>query len=366
MENPDEVSDLFLAGGKIAAAGRGLEPNLPGLQILDGDGMTAIPGYIDQHVHITGGGGEDGFASRVPEIRLSDCIRGGVTTLVGLLGTDSVTRSVGNLVAKTKALRSEGLTAYCLTGAYDYPSPTLTGSVKRDIVFIDEIIGVKIAISDHRSSNLCKQDLIRLASEVRVAGMIAKKPGIVHLHVGNGKKGLGLLFDILETEDIPIQTFRPTHVGRVFDDAVRFAKMGGYIDFTACEEAKESAQMMIRAFEQVPLDRITLSTDSNGSIPKWNAKKEVIGMGAGQITSLHQAVKSLVKDFGVPLSKAIRPSTVTVAEALGLSGRKGLLATGYDADVLLLNDQLDIDTVVAGGRLMMGGGRILKKGAFEQ
>lgn len=366
LDNPNQVEDVFIAGGKIQAIGRELEPMLPNLEVLDGDGKTAIPGYIDQHVHVTGGGGEDGFSSRVPEIQLSDCIRGGVTTLVGLLGTDSITRSVENLVAKTKALRCEGLTAYCLTGAYDCPSPTLTGSVEKDIVYIDEVIGVKIAISDHRSSNMSKQDLVRLASQARRAGILSRKPGVVHLHVGGGKSRLNLLFDILETEDIPIQTFRPTHVGRIFDDAVRFAKLGGYIDFTAEEDEKKSARILVKAFEQAPVDRITLSTDSNGSIPKWNDKKELVGMGVGQITTLHQTVKSLVKNCGVPLSQAILPSTETVAKALGLASRKGSLAVGYDADLILLDDQLNMDTVLAGGVVMMNGGTVLKKGTFEK
>ncbi|MBE6829497.1 MAG: beta-aspartyl-peptidase [Ruminococcaceae bacterium] len=366
LNHPNEVADVFIAGGKIQAIGRKLEPALTNLEVLDGDGKTAIPGYIDQHVHITGGGGEDGFSSRVPEIQLSDCIRGGVTTLVGLLGTDSITRSVENVVAKTKALRSEGLTAYCLTGAYEYPSPTLTGSVKKDIAYIEEVIGVKIAISDHRSSNLCKQDLIRLASEARLGGLLSRKPGLVHIHVGTGKRKLGLLFDILETEDIPIQIFRPTHVGRVFDDAVRFANLGGYIDFTAEEESRKSAQMIVKAFEQAPAERITLSTDSNGSMPKWNENKEIIGMGVGQITTLHRTVKSLVQDCGVPLSRAILPGTATVAKALGLADRKGRLAQGYDADLILLDDRLNIDTVMAGGAVMMRSGGLIKKGIFEK
>ena len=365
-EKTKEVSDVFIAGGKIQAVGRRLEPALPGLKILEGDGRTAVPGYIDQHVHVLGGGGENGFASRVPEIQLSDCIRGGVTTVVGLLGTDSVTRSVENLVAKTKALKSEGLTAYCLTGAYEYPSPTLTGSVKKDIVFVGEIIGVKIAIADHRSSNMSERDLIRLASEARLGGILSGKPGIVHLHVGSGKRGLGLLFDILKTEDIPIATFRPTHVGRVFDDAVRFAKLGGYIDFTAEEDGTESARMLKEAFDRAPAGRVTLSTDSNGSIPKWNEAGELTGMGVGQIASMHRTIRSLVLEYGVPLSQAIRPVTATVAAALGLARRKGRLAPGYDADLNLLDDRLDLSAVVAGGTVMMDRGRILKKGMFEQ
>lgn len=366
LEHPEKVTDLFAAGGRIQAMEHKLDPALPGLTVIDGGGRTAVPAYMDQHVHILGGGGESGFASRVPEIQLSECVRGGVATVVGLLGTDSITRSVENLVAKTKALKSEGLTAFCLTGAYEYPSPTLTGSVKKDIAFLDEVIGVKIAIADHRSSNLSKHDLVRLASEARLGGLLSGKPGIVHLHVGSGKRGLGLLFDILETEDIPIRVFRPTHVGRVFEDAVRFAGMGGYIDFTADEDGTQTARMLTRAFERAPADRITLSTDSNGSMPRWNEKKELVGMGVGHISSMHRTVRALVRECGVPLALALRPCTVTVAEALGLSGRKGKLAVGYDADLNLLDDGLNLSTVIAGGKVMMDGGRVLQKGMFEQ
>ena len=92
-----------------------------GCRVLDAAGRRVIPGLIDQHVHITGGGGESGFTSRVPELRFSDSVKAGVTTLVGLLGTDSRTRNVQNLLAKTKALNEEGITAYCLTGAYEIP-----------------------------------------------------------------------------------------------------------------------------------------------------------------------------------------------------------------------------------------------------
>src|SRR5690606_3180786 len=102
-----------------------------------------VPGLIDNHVHITGGGGEGSFKTRVPEITLSKLIEAGITTVVGLLGTDATTRSVENLVAKAKALKEEGVSVYVHTGSYEFPSVTLTGQIKKDIVFIEEIIGAK-------------------------------------------------------------------------------------------------------------------------------------------------------------------------------------------------------------------------------
>ena len=361
-----EPADVLTVNGQIAQIGRKLENPFPHAEVIDGDGASAIPGYIDQHVHVTGGGGEGGFKYQVPGIRVSDIVSAGVTTLVGLLGTDGTTRSVENLVAKVKGLKEEGLTAYCLTGAYEYPSPTITGSVKKDIAFIDEVIGVKIAISDHRCSNLSKRDLIRLASEARLGGVLANKPGIVHMHIGRGKKKLDDVFDILKTEDIPIQVFRPTHVGGIFDDAIRFANLGGYIDFTADPEGKKTAGQLVKAFSLAPKENITLSTDSNGSFPKWNEKKELIGMSAGKITNLHQVIRCLVQDYQIPLAEAIRVSTENVAKALKLYPRKGVLREGSDADLLLLDSDCRIDTVVAKGAVMMKNKKVLKKGVFEE
>jgi len=361
----EDVFDILIAGNKIAEIGKDINYNGKNVTCINGNGKVVIPGYIDQHVHVTGGGGEGGYRNRVPELMLSDCIKGGVTTLVGLLGTDATTRSVENLVAKTKELKEGGLTAYCLTGAYEYPSPTLTGSVKRDIVFIEEVIGVKLAISDHRCSNISREDLIRLASEARLGGVLSGKPGIVHLHVGAGKKCLDMVIDIVEHEDIPISVFRPTHLGPKLEAALRFADLGGYIDFTTGINIKNTAKIVAKALKRAPEGSVTLSTDSNGSMPKWNDKREVIGMGVGEITTLHETVLSMVQDQGIALSEAIKVCTEYVAKALSLYPRKGTIAEGSDADLLLLDESLQIDTVLAGGQIMMRDKEVLKKGVFE-
>lgn len=359
------VIDILIAGNKIAEIGKDINYDRKNVTCINGSGKVVIPGYIDQHVHVTGGGGEGGYRNRVPELMLSRCIKGGVTTLVGLLGTDATTRSVENLVAKTKELKEGGLTAYCLTGAYEYPSPTLTGSVKRDIVFVEEVIGVKIAISDHRCSNMSREDLIRLASEARLGGVLSGKPGIVHLHVGAGKGCLDMIMDIVNNEDIPISVFRPTHLGPKLEAALRFADLGGYIDFTTGTDIKNTARIVTEALKRAPAGSVTLSTDSNGSMPKWNDKREVIGIGVGEITTLHETVLSMVQDQGVTLSDAIKVCTENVAKALSLYPCKGKIAEGSDADLLLLDERLQIDTVLAGGQIMMQDKEVLRKGVFE-
>lgn len=354
-----KASEMLIADKRIAAVADTIPCTYDGLEVIDGKGMRAIPGYIDQHVHITGGGGEGGFSNQVPPLKFSAPVKAGITTIVGLLGTDGTTRSVESLVAKAKAFREQGLTCYCLTGAYQYPSPNVTGSVRRDIVLLEECIGVKIAICDHRSATITRDELIRLASDAHQAGVLSGKPGIVHLHTGSGKDQLNIIFEALEHSEVPIATFRPTHVAGKIDQAIKFANMGGFIDITCDPDNMEKRCALIhRAMKECPVGSVTLSTDGNGSLPVWNAKNEMIGIGAGKVTALHDTIKGLVNYEKMPLEEAIVIATANPAKALGLEGKKGCLTPGADADILLVDDQLNIDTTIALGRLLLQEGKM--------
>lgn len=360
---PVGVVDILMAGGKIIAIGPRLTPGIDGITEIDGSGRTALPGFIDQHVHITGGGGEGGFATRTPEFQLSTAVKAGVTTLCGLLGTDSFTRGAKSVVAKTKELKAGGLTCYCLTGAYQYPSVTVTGSVADDIVYIDEVIGCKLAISDHRCSHPTVQEILRLVSDIRMASLIAKKPSVLHIHVGAGKRGIEDIFEILRTTDIPIAHFRPTHMEGHADQAETFMEMGGYADITA---NPDKAEDFYKLAQKAPKGRLTLSSDAGGSIPKWNEKREIIGIGVGGMDTLYTVVRLMTEQYGMPMEQALSYITTNVANALNLAPHKGTVQPGSDADLVLVDSNKEIDSVFAGGQAMMLEKKDIKKGIFEQ
>lgn len=362
--------DLLLAGGKIVLIEDHIENFSDKIKEIDGKGKILVPGFIDNHLHLTGGGGEASFKTRVPELPLSKLIEAGVTTAIGLLGTDGYTRSIENLLAKAKALKEEGINCYIHTGSYGLPSTSLTGSIDRDIIFIEEVLGVKIALSDHRSSHLSKEELARLASQARVAGMLSGKPGIVVIHMGDGKRGLSPIFEILEETDIPIRTFRPTHISRnkkLLDQALDFAQMGGLIDITCGRKGElATARVLEKAKERnIPWTNITLSSDGYGSYSDYDDKGRLTKIGAASVEIIYQEFRDLVLNQGFDLEEILQLVTSNVAKALDLYPDKGCVQVGSSADLLILDKDLKLETVLAKGKILMEEGRLLVKGTYE-
>lgn len=369
------IKDVLIVGDKICRVADKIEgyEGLAEAEIFDLAGKLLVPGYIDLHVHITGGGGEQGPASRVPESYLTAFTANGITTVVGLLGTDGITRSLENLVAKARALTEEGITAYCLTSYYAYPPVTMTGSVEKDIAMITPMIGVKVAVSDHRSSNPTGEDLIALGVQARRAGLISNTPGLVTLHMGSGKGKLDPLFYALDNSDLPVKNFLPTHMLRtdeLIDEGVKLIQRGGYMDCTAGSDDKDvevNAEKLYALLHRngVSADHVSLSSDAFGSQPKFDANGECIGLTYASPKYLHKTIQSLVRR-GLPLTEALKLLTSTPAALLAKEGCKGCICNGADADMLVLDHELNICSVFAKGKTAVLDGEIILKGRFEE
>jgi len=373
---PMGIGHLLLGGGKVLYVGRQLPAVDASLlaETMDLEGAPLIPGLIDCHVHVTGGGGEDGFSTQAPPVPLSQFTRHGVTSVVGLLGTDDETRSTANLLARVRALREEGLSAWCWTGGYHVPPTTLTGSVRRDIVNIDCIIGLgELAISDHRSSQPSLDELARLASEVHVAGLISRKAGVLHLHLGDGSRGLELVRRLLDETELPPRVFHPTHVNRtkeLFEEACALSRENVVVDVTAFpvaegENAWSAADAWSRFHEQAcPAENLTISSDGGGCLPVFDQNGRMVKMDFASSAGLPETLRELV-GRGYSLDQVLPSMTINVARLLRLEN-KGRIEAGADADFVCLGDALDVRHVMAGGQWMVQDQVPLVHGLFEE
>lgn len=373
---PRGLQHVLVAGGTVVWMGDAA-PDLPallGVEVHDFAGQRAIPGLIDCHAHLTGGGGEAGPVSRVPPLGMSDFTRAGITTVVGVLGTDDITRHPRDLLATARGLTEAGISAFCLTGGYHLPPATVTGSVSGDIVHIDRMLGVgEVAVSDHRSSQPSLDELLRVGSEAHTGGLLSGKAGILHLHLGDGSRGLSLVREAIETSEIPARVFNPTHVNRrraLFDEAIDLARLGSTIDLTAFPVAEEddawsAPAALDRYLDQgLPAGRITVSSDAGGSLPTFDADGRTTGMDVGRPGALTQVLRD-VMCAGRPLETVLPAFTTNVARLLRLP-RKGCVAVGADADLVVLDDAGAVTDVMAGGRWHVRGSTVIRRGHFEE
>lgn len=373
------VKDVVISSNKIEGIYDDLNipENFINIEVINGEGKLLFPGFIDNHVHINGAGGEGGFNMRTPEIKLSDITKAGITTVVGCIGTDGVCRDMASLIAKAKALEEEGITTYCYTGSYEIPVKTLTGSIKKDIMLIDKIIGVgEIAISDTRSSQATYDELIQAIAQSRVGGLLSGKSGIVNIHLGDGTRKLGYLFRLADETEIPITQILPTHINRngdLFKSGEEYINKGGYIDFTTSTPVELLAPGELRASEALSIliknnsniKNVTFSSDGNGSMPTFDEKGRLIKVGICSVASLYEEVKECINTYNIPIDDAIKVITSNVAKVLKLKN-KGSIESGKDADLVLVNeDNLEIDIVIAMGKVMVKNGDAIVKGTFE-
>lgn len=364
------VCDVLVVNRQIAAVGKDLTVSMPGLETLDAKGLILTPGFIDQHVHVTGGGGEGGPKTRTPELVLSELIACGTTSVVAVSGTDGTSRSMPNLLAKVRGLQAEGVSAWMYTSNYAYPPTTLTDCVRDDLFFIPEVVGVKLAMGDHRSSFPTEEEVMRLLTQIRVGAMVAGKLGVLHIHLGNIVGPFDMFLDIVK-KGFPIQHIRPTHCARdlkVFEGAIKFGLAGGYVDITtggSCAVGTPANGVFEALKAGVAPDHLTMSSDGHGSVPRFNEKGEMVGLGVGGVSSNLRDFKRLIGDMGVEMTTALPLLTRNVAKALQLEG-KGEIAEGKCADINLFDQNMELVHVFAKGQQMMRNKEIIVKGTFEE
>lgn len=364
------TNDILLCGNKIAMIGPKIDLTGVEMDVFDAEGKMVTPGFIDRHVHVIGGGGQQGFASLAPEVTVSELISCGTTTVIGLLGTDGFVKDLPSLYAKVKGLSQEGLSAYMLTGYYGIPTPTLTHSVAEDLIYIDKVIGCKLAMSDDRSSFPTELEILRLINQVRLGGFTSGKGGFLHIHLGNLPSGISLLIDIAKKYPTLIKYLSPTHMIRtelLFQQAIEFAKMGGNVDFsTGGTRFQLPHQCVVEAIAKgVDLNRISFSSDGHGGVRRINPVTGEDTYRPAPLDLNFKEMRTLVKECDMPLEQALKLITENPAHHMYLH-QKGEIAIGKDADLCMLDQQLNLTDVILNGEVAMQNQTIIKKGRYEK
>ncbi len=369
------TADLLILDERIVAVGLALP-----VPVGIGEGMTVdardrivLPGLIDGHLHVMGASGMNGPASRTTDLQVERIVGVGVTTVVSPLGADSLSRTIPALLARAAALTAEGISAFCYTGGWHWPIPTLTGDPQADLAFVDRVVGIKVALSEALAPVYALDDLCRLAHAAYTGGRLAGKRAVLHAHIGDRPEGLAPLWDVHRRTGVPLDLLVATHVNRnpaLWRQAQDYARAGGSIDLTGMQRPEYGHPHAIRPAQGirdalaagVPPGRITLSTDSGAAYPRLDAGGQALGQYMAGPDSILETLRELVGE-GLSWGQAVPFATRNVADLLGLP-HKGRIAPGCDADLLLLSPAGELDRVYARGRLMVEQGKPLVQGPF--
>jgi beta-aspartyl-dipeptidase (metallo-type) len=352
------VHDVLVAGDRVVAMDRRLDTGGLDVTQLDLEGRRLLPGLIDGHLHIVGGGGNEGYGTRIPELWTGELLAAGITTVVAPPGLDMVTKSLEGLLAKAYALHEDGITALLMTGGFQRPFPTLTGSVARDLFLVDRIVGVKIALGEHRATRFRDHELSELAGQLEWLSGATGKACVLHSHLGEAGDPAAQLLRLMGEGRLAPQRFQATHLNHSPDAmaaAPEISDRGGTVDVNPILDPAfghphaTPAAVAVRQFLDAGLDptRITMTSDGNASVPirrpdgsRGNYEKS--------LSWLWGAVVDLVRD-GVELEQALAFVTSNPARVLRLP-TKGSVRVGGDADLLVVGDDLRIEHVFARGR----------------
>ncbi len=374
---PDDrgATDVLMLGREIAAVGRDL-PEPRGIgdgEVVDVSHRVLLPGLIDPHVHVMGASGLGGPTTRSTDLQIERITTTGVTTVVSPLGADSLSRGIPSLLARAAALECEGISAYCYTGGWWNPVPTLSGNPQADVAYVDRILGVKVAVAEPMAPAYTAEELCRLAHAAWTGGRLAGKRAVLHAHAGDLPDGLMAIREVQRRTGIPADSLMVTHVNRnpdLWRQAMEFAKAGGSIDLTTMQRpethhphATPAASAIREALAAgVPAARMTLSTDSGVPYPRLDGSGNVVGLYMAGPDAILGTIGELVQ-AGFSWGQAAAFATVHTANILGLP-RKGRLAAGADADILVLEEDGRVDRVYARGRELVRKGDPLVWGAF--
>lgn len=370
------IADILVLEDRITAVGAGLPPptGIGEGGVWDAAGRIILPGLIDGHIHVMGASGLGGPATRTTDLQIERITTAGVTTVVSPLGADSLSRTIPALLARAAALDAEGITAYCYTGGWKAPVPTLTGDPQADVTFVDRIVGIKVSIAEAMAPALSPDDLCRLAHAAYTGGRLAGKRAVLHAHIGDQSEGLVPLQEAQRRTGIPADRLVATHVNRnphLWRQALDYARGGGSIDLTAMQrpetghpDALPAAKAIREALAAgVPAERITLSSDSGAAYPRLAAGGRAVGQYMAGPECLLQTMRDLAGD-GLTWGQAAAFAGRHVADLLGL-GRKGRIARGCDADLILLTGAGAVERVYARGQVVVADGRPVVRGPFD-
>lgn len=336
--------------------------------ILDAHGLYVSPGFIDVHIHGAGGFDTmDGTDEAINTIAKT-IVKHGTTSFTPTTMTVS-TEAIYKSMKVIKKLKEEGTEGANVLGAHlegPFISPEAIGAQNPNYLLPPSISAYNEMVGDCEDAVVS----ITLAPEVDGAKDLIKylsDKGIV-CSIGHTKASYEQAMEAIEcgachsthlfNAMTPLTHRSPGVVGAIFDN-------NNITTETISDGVHISYPSLRIAYKQKSTDKVLLITDAmmaccmpdgdyslggQDVIVSDGAARLKTGSLAGSILTLDKAVANVYKNCNLPLNEVVKMATYNGARHCKVSDHKGIIKEGYDADLILFDENINIEKVFISGK----------------
>lgn len=339
-------------------------------EVIDGEGAYAIPGLVDIHFHgCKGYDFCDGTKEAIEEIAKYEASVGvtAISPATMTLPVEELVRIL-SVAAEYKKEEHEGADLIGINMEGPFISPAKKGAQDaRNIIACDASVATRFV---EASEGLVK--FIGLAPEesenaVEFVKAMKDKVNISLAHTNADYEKADAAFKAGANHAVHLYNAMPayTHrapgvVGAVADNEHVNAEI-------ICDGVHIHPAVVRTTFKMMGADRMILISDSmratgmpDGRYTLGGLAVDVVGNRAtlvadgalaGSATNLMDCMKVAVKEMGIPLETAVACATMNPAKAVGEYDKYGSLTPGKKANVVLLDEELNVMAVVKDGKV---------------
>jgi N-acetylglucosamine-6-phosphate deacetylase len=366
-----ERADILGEGGRIVAVGRDLEP--ADVEVFDATGLVAGPGFVDVHVH--GGGGRSFFRADAAEVReyaLWAPLHGVTSFLMSVAGSDADrTREI--LSALRPAIGCDGAEPLGFHLEGPFLNPARRGAFPEDYLR-------PVDVQEWRGYQAAAEGAIRqmtLAPELPGAMDVIEAvvaDGVVAAmgHTDAAFAVARQAFDRGVTHVTHLfNAMRPLHQREGGPAAAALLAPGVTCELI-CDGLHVSEEMLALAARLLGPERMVCVTDNlemagaadspggtefGGAVieAREGVATRADGTIAGSLAPFDEHFRRVLRLFGGDLSAAFWACAANPARVAGVGARKGTLAVGADADIVLLDATNRVVATICRGEVLFDG-----------
>lgn len=360
-----EKGSVLINNGKIQK----INPTkMESQEIIDGKGLYLSPGFIDVHIHGAGGcdtmDGEEKSLNTISKL----IARYGTTSFLPTTMTCSI-EDINKAIENINTCMQKGTEGAQILGVHlegPFINPAMIGAQNPSYIEKPSIATFNAMVGEHINVIKCitlapelegSLELIEYLNSLGIVISIGHSRATYAEALAGIRKGIGHSTHLFNAMT-PLNHREPGIVGAIFDTDITTETIsdGIHISYPALriaykQKSFEKVLLITDAMMACGMKEGEYSLGGQEVFVKDGAARLKKGNLAGSILTLDKAIRNVYKNCNCELYDVVKMATYNGAVHCGVQHNKGLIKEGYDADLVLFDDDINVYKVIIGGKL---------------